>query len=592
MRYSKYILALAFASTLTLGSCGDDFLGKEPQGSLTPEALANAQGVELLTTSAYAALAAPVKDYDPYQASPFNWVWGGIYGGDANKGSDPNDQSTVNEIELYNTLSTNGYIEQKWVWVYQMSKRVNLALQTLAAADDVDDQTRQMRKGELKFLRALAYFEGMRVFGPYIPYVDETVTENNPLIHNDKDIYDLVVADVDDAIANLSDNTKIVGEVGRANKSAAKALKAKILMYRGDLAGAKPILEDVLTNGVTSKGVAYGLEDDLDNNFNALTENGKESIFAVQYSNAAENMGGAPFCLAYPHNTGPGGCCGFYQPSFELVNSFQVDENGLPYLNGEYRSKKSISVRNPDTSQDAVLAVNDNNIAVDPRLDFAVGRFGVPYKDWGLPENGWVRDATNGGIFMPKKHVYSKAEEDAGMKALYAGWAPGSAMNLQYLSVRDMILLYAECLANAGQTREAMEQVNKIRSRAALDVNIVKMADGTPAANYKVALYPSSHAAFSNKDVCLKAIQMERKLELAMEGERWFDLVRWGGDVMASELKAYVDYEKQYISKFAGASYLPASKTMLPLPDNQVLTMGTDPATGTPYLVQPAAWKN
>lgn len=591
MRYSKYILALAFASTLTLGSCGDDFLGKEPQGSLTPEALANAQGVELLTTSAYAALAAPVKDYDPYQASPFNWVWGGIYGGDANKGSDPNDQSTVNEIELYNTLSTNGYIEQKWVWVYQMSKRVNLALQTLAAADDVDDQTRQMRKGELKFLRALAYFEGMRVFGPYIPYVDETVTENNPLIHNDKDIYDLVVADVDDAIANLSDDPAVVGEVGRANKSAAKALKAKILMYRGDLAGAKPILEDVLTNGVTSKGVPYALEDDLDNNFNALTENGKESIFAVQYSNAAENMGGALYCLAYPHNTGPGGCCGFYQPSFELVNSFQVDENGLPYLNGEYRSKKSVSVRNPDTSQDAVLAVNDNNIAVDPRLDFAVGRFGVPYKDWGLPENGWVRDATNGGIFMPKKHVYSKAEEDAGMKALYGGWAPGSAMNLQYLSVRDLILLYAECLANAGQTREAMEQVNKIRSRAALDVNIVKMADGTPAANYKVALYPSSHAAFSNKDVCLKAIQMERKLELAMEGERWFDLVRWGGDVMARELKAYVDYEKQYVSKFAGASYLPANKTMLPLPDNQVLTMGTDPATGTPYLVQPAAWK-
>ena len=119
----------------------------------------------------------------------------------------------------------------------------------------------------------------------------------------------------------------------------------------------------------------------MDNNFNALTENGKESVFAVQYSNAAENMGGAPFCLAYPHNTGPGGCCGFYQPSFELVNSFQVDANGLPYLNGEYRTKKSVSVRNSDSSQDAVLAVNDNNIAVDPRLDFAVGRFGIP-REW------------------------------------------------------------------------------------------------------------------------------------------------------------------------------------------------------------------
>ena len=550
MKHNKYILALAFASMLTLGSCGDDFLGKEPQGVLTPEALANAQGVELLVTSAYAGLASPVEGYDPYQASPFNWVW-----------------------------------------VYQMSKRVNLALQVLEKAEDMKEEIRQMRKGELKFLRALAYFEGMRVFGVYLPYIDETNQENDPKVHNDKDIYSLVVADVDDAIANLSDDPKVVGEVGRANKSAAKALKAKILMWHGDLAEAQPILADVLTNGVTSKGMAYGLEDDLDNNFNALTENGKESVFAVQYSNAAENMGGAPFCLAYPHNTGPGGCCGFYQPSFELVNSFQVDANGLPYLNGEYRTKKSVSVRNSDSSQDAVLAVNDNNIAVDPRLDFAVGRFGIPYKDWGFPENGWVRDATNGGIFMPKKHVYSKAEDAAGMKALYGGWAPGSAMNLQYLSVRDLTLLYAECLANAGNLKGAMEQVNKIR-RAALDVNIVKLDDGTPAANYKIAEYPSSHAAFSNKDVCIKAIRMERKLELAMEGERWFDLSRWGGDVMASELKAYVDYEKQYISKFAGASYLPANKTMLPVPDDEILTLGTDPETGTPYLVQPEAWRN
>ena len=130
------------------------------------------------------------------------------------------------------------------------------------------------------------------MFGVYLPYIDETNQENDPKVHNDKDIYSLVVADVDDAIANLSDDPKVVGEVGRANKSAAKALKAKILMWHGDLAEAQPILADVLTNGVTSKGMAYGLEDDLDNNFNALTENGKESVFAVQYSNAAENMGG------------------------------------------------------------------------------------------------------------------------------------------------------------------------------------------------------------------------------------------------------------------------------------------------------------
>ena len=134
-----------------------------------------------------------------------------------------------------------------------------------------------------------------------------------------------------------------------------------------------------------------------------------------------------------------------------------------------------------------------------------------------------------------------------------------------------------------------MELVNKIRKRASLDVNIVK-ADGKPAANYKIAEYPSSHAAFSDKNTCIKAVRMERKLELAMEGQRWFDLQRWGGDVMAAELKAYIDYEKKYIPKFAGASYLPATKTMFPVPDEQILTMGND-ESGKPYLVQPDAWK-
>lgn len=584
MKY-KYILVTGVAAVLSLCSCGDDFLGKDPQGSLLPEDMASVTGVDLLTVNAYAGLAARVDNFDPYQASPFNWVWGGIYGGDANKGSDPGDQSVVNEIELYNTMATNNYIEQKWVWVYSVAKRANLALSALEGAKaDMPEETYKSRLGELKFIRALVYFEGTRVFGPYIPWVDESITENDPKVHNDQDIRSNIVADVDVAIANLPDRQ---AEVGRANVWAAKALKAKILMFQKDLVAAKPILKDVLESGVTNKRELYALEDDLDKNFNALAENGKESVFAIQYSNAAQDMGNAAFCLNYPHNSGPGGCCGFYQPSYELVNSFQVDEKGLPYLNNEYRTKPSVSKRGGEGDP---VGVNDKSISVDPRLDFAVGRYGIPYKDWGLPKDDWVRNPVNGGIFLPKKHVLSKAEQDAGMKTLYDGWAPGSCMNMQYLSVRDLILLYAECLANDGQLAEAMAQVNKVRARAALDVNIVKQEDGTPAANYKIAEYPTSHAAYSNKDVCIKAVRMERKLELAMEGERWFDLVRWGGDIMSAELKAYIDYEKNYIPKFAAASILPAGKTMLPVPDNQVLTMGND-ENGKPYLVQPDPWK-
>ena len=584
MKY-KYIVALSFLTFMSLGSCGEDFLYKAPQGSIDENALTNANGVDLLVTNTYANLTE-----NDWGASVFNWTFGGMYGGDANKGSDANDQSVLNTMELYTTLASNGYIDQKWRWVYKGVKRANKAIQVMANVTDMPEAVRKSRTGELKFLRALFYFEGIKVFGPFIPWVDETIAENNPLIHNDKDIYSNVLADIDDAIANLP-NTQ--DTPGRVNVWAAKALKAKILMQKGDMAAAKPILKDVIENGKTSNGLAYGLEDDLDANFSSYTDNGKESIFAVQFSVDTNNNGNVGMSLCYPHggSGAPGGCCGFYQPSNELANSFKVDANGLPLLDNSYRNGDPVSYRNPSTEASAPLALNNNQIPVDPRLDFAIGRFGIPYKDWGTPKNGWVRDAANGGIYLPKKHVYSKAEEEAGLASggFSDGWAPGSAMNLQYLSLRDCILLYAECLANDGELSQAMNQVNKIRTRAGLEPNIIKI-NGVPAANYKIATYPTTHAAFTDKATCIKAVRMERKLELAMEGQRWFDLSRWGGEYMAGAVKDYIDFEKKYLAKFATASYLPAAKTMFPIPDVQIQTMGND-ESGKPYLTQPAPWK-
>jgi hypothetical protein len=346
------------------------------------------------------------------------------------------------------------------------------------------------------------------------------------------------------------------------------------------MAAAKPILKDVIDNGYTATGKKYALANDMTDNWDSFRDNtSPESIFEIQFSSDANNNGNMGMSLCYPHNTGaPGGCCGFYQPSYELANSFKVDDNGLPYLNYEYRSSPSITVGDVQ--------------AVDPRLDFAVGRVGIPYKDYGPALEGWVREKPNGGEFLPKKHVYSKAEGDAGLGrgSMSAGWAPGSAMNIQYLSVRDAMLLYAECLANDGELAAAMELVNQVRTRAGLDVNIIRNEDGQPAANYKIATYPTSHAAFSDKETCIKAVRMERKLELAMEGSRWFDLTRWGGDYMAKQLSDYVDYEKRFIGKFSSASKLEASKVMMPVPQNQIDAMGND-ENGQPYLVQPAPWK-
>ncbi|MDR3140926.1 MAG: RagB/SusD family nutrient uptake outer membrane protein [Tannerellaceae bacterium] len=580
----KYVAILTSLSiALTLSSCGEDFLYKAPQGSIDQGALANAQGVDLLVTNAYANLTE-----NDWGASIFNWALSGMYGGDANKGSESGDQSVLNEMEVYATMATNGYLNEKWNWIYKGSKRVNMALQVMNDASDMDEGLKTIRKGELLFLRAMFYFEGVRVFGPYIPYIDDSYTENDPKVHNDKDIYTNILADIDAAIGALPNKPS---EAGRVYAWAAKALKAKILAQRGDLATAKPILADLLTNGSTASGKKYALANNMNDNWDSFKDNtSPESIWEIQFSADGPNdNGNAGMSLCYPHNSGPGGCCGFYQPSYELANSYQVDANGLPYLNGEYRSKPSHTVKGPNNEEFLTI---DQSIAVDPRMDFAIGRWGIPYKDYGLPDPDWVRRYTDGGIFLPKKHVYSKAEGEAdlGRSGMYGGWAPGSAMNIQYLSVRDAMLLYAECLANDGELSAAIDLVNQIRTRAARDENIIKNANGQPAANYKIATYPAAHAVFTDKATCVKAIRMERKLELAMEGQRFFDLARWGGDYMAAELAAYVDYEKNYINKFGGAAHLPASKTMFPIPDGQIQTMGND-ENGQPYLVQPDAWK-
>lgn len=578
----KFLAVLGFSALLTLGSCGEDFLYIAPLGSIDRDALTNEQGIDLLVVNAYANLTE-----NAWGASIFNWAQGGMYGGDANKGSDPGDQSVLNEMELYNTMPTNGYLNEKWEWTYKGVKRINLALQVLPDVPDMTDAKKNIRKGELMFLRAMFYFESLKLFGPYIPWVDETMLENDPKVHNDKDVYPNVLTDIDFAIANLPAKPE---DVGRVYKWAAVALKAKILMQQGKMAEAKPLLADLLANGSTATGKKYALADDMTQNWDAFRDNtSPESIWEIQFSTDGNNNANSGLSLCYPHNSGPGGCCGFYQPSFELVNSYQVDANGLPYLNAEYRTKPTVTkVQDSEES----ISENDPSIAVDPRLDFAVGRYGIPYKDYGYPAKDWVRNPVNGGVFLPKKHVYTKAMADAdlGKPSYHDGWAPGSAMNVQYLSVRDAMLLYAECLANDGETKAAMDLVNQIRKRASLDVNIVKTEDGKPAANYKIAEYPSSHAAFSDKATCIKAVRMERKLELAMEGQRSFDLFRWGGEYMAQELHAYVDYEKQYIPKFAGASKLSSARTMFPVPDGQIQTMGND-ESGNPYLVQPSAWK-
>lgn len=111
------ILIVSAVALFTLSSCGEDFLYKAPQGSIDQEALTNAEGVELLVVNAYAGLTRPTG-YD----NMFNWVFGGVYGGDANKGSESNDQSVLNSVETYAVTATNDYLQNKWKDAYYGAK--------------------------------------------------------------------------------------------------------------------------------------------------------------------------------------------------------------------------------------------------------------------------------------------------------------------------------------------------------------------------------------------------------------------------------------------------------------------------------------
>lgn len=153
MKLTK-IFFLTFLAGVLLNSCGEDFLYKAPQGSIDQDALTNETGVDLLTTTAYANLTE-----NGWGASPSNWTFGSMYGGDANKGSDANDQAVLNEMEMYNLLPTNSYISDKYNWVYRGAKRVNIALQTMANVEEISETFKKKRNGELHFLRAMFYFE-------------------------------------------------------------------------------------------------------------------------------------------------------------------------------------------------------------------------------------------------------------------------------------------------------------------------------------------------------------------------------------------------------------------------------------------------
>lgn len=553
---NKSLFALLTAGVLLFGSC-KKALDYTPTGVLSSADLTSPTAVEGLVTAAYAA----IGNGDMIGPIYSKWAYGSVRSDDAYKGGGgTGDVGEIDAMEHYNlvTPSMDAFVGRTWKNLFKSISRANVALRAVNGISDAVFPNKKSRLAELRFLRAHSYFT-MKQLYKNIPIFDENANSEDILktsntLSNDES-WNKIASDFQYAIDNLPATQP---ELGRANKLAAQAYLAKLRLYQAYEQDDKHKVTNInktrlqevitLTQAVISSG-RYSLSPDIANNFLPETENGPESIFAIQFSiNDGTTAGRLNFedGLNYPHGAPQYGCCGFHAPSQNVVNAHTTDADGLP---------------NFETFNNGIA--NLNTQTVDPRLDHTVGIDGHPYKyDNTKPfSNSWVRDAGVYGNFHTMRH------QQLATSSSYFKLGPfmGSARNYDILRFDDILLIQAEAYIELDQPEKALPLINQIRTRAAASTGRLKKADGSFPSKYNIQNYT---AANWNKDYARKALQWERRLEFATEGERFFDLVRWG--IAEPVLNAYINVEKVRRPFLATAKFTAGRDEYLPIPQSEI----------------------
>ena len=561
----KNILA-SLCVVMTTG-CSDNFLENPPQGSLSDGVMNSPEAIELLVNAAYASLYGMTNEQgDPCMRPTTNWSYGEVRADNAYKGGGgEGDVWDVHAMETFQMQSNNGNLDGKWFNLYSLISRCNSALRVLKAADPNEYKDRDMRIAEVKVIRAHHYFELVRLFNK-VPYIDEDLKVSEYVdVPNDqftrKEHLARIAGDLLDAAEDLPEKQ---GEVGRINRNIALAYAAKVKLYEAYeqdeqthvVTGVnKQLLREVVDLIDEVKG--YDLLTDFQQLDMIAYENGPESVFSVQYSmNDGSSDGGRinwSNLLNSPGGNSPYHGDGFFLPSQDLINAYQTDENGLPVFDYQSRPDYGVVEFIDETHQN----LSNTEPTVDPRLDFVVGRPTITYKTYReTPCQSWVRDRGVYGHNCAKRFWISPESPD-----MIKGWPWGaSELNWQIIRYADLLLYKAEALIELGEDLETARQlINRVRQRA-MDSEYVKDFNNPEkdAANYKIGLYP---AEGWTQDYARQALRTEMRLEKALEGERFFDLVRWGiaQDVMTRYFEAEKDQRVYYqVAKFdAGEEYFP-----------------------------------
>ena len=542
-------------------SCSDFLDDQKPQGVLDSDMVKDPSNVDNLVISAYAVFTTAEDINSSFSMWNFD-----VRSDDAYKGGNgTSDGDVFHQLEIeQGVLTTNWNINDMWVRLYNCISRVNSAISVLETTSD-SYQLKAQRLGEMKFLRAYAHFLLKRLY-KNIPFImdanlkqEDYNTLSNTEFTNDEG-WQQIINDVEYAYSVLPVKQT---DKGRPSKAAAAAFLTKAYLYKAYRQ------DDPKTNEVTSinredllKVIEYSnpdiysaggfdLEPDFHNNFRPETqyENGVESIWAMQYSiNDGTKYGNLnwSYGLIVPNIPGvTDGGCDFYKPSQNLVNAYRTDADGHPFID-------TFNNKDYDLTQDA-----------DPRLFLTVGLTGLPYEF----NSKYMMDASatwsrSNGLYGYYVTLKQNVDPDCGYLVKGSWW--GTPMNRIVFRYADVLLERAEAYAQLNETGEAIKLVNEIRKRAKQSTGMIANYPSDYGVKFNISTYNGTYS----QEEALKIVKMERRLEMGMESERFFDLVRWGE--AEKVLNKYFAEETNNCSIYGDAHFTADKNEYLPIPFSQV----------------------
>lgn len=542
-------------------SCSDFLDEQKPQGVLDSDMVKDPSNVDNLVISAYAVFTTAEDINSSFSMWNFD-----VRSDDAYKGGNgTSDGDVFHQLEIeQGVLTTNWNINDMWVRLYNCISRVNSAISVLETTSD-SYQLKAQRLGEMKFLRAYAHFLLKRLY-KNIPFImdanlkqEDYNTLSNTEFNNDEG-WQQIINDVEYAYSVLPVKQT---DKGRPSKAAAAAFLTKAYLYkayRQDDAASNKVTsinrEDLLkvieySNPDIYSAGGFDLEPDFHNNFRPETqyENGVESIWAMQYSiNDGTKYGNLnwSYGLIVPNIPGvTDGGCDFYKPSQNLVNAYRTDADGHPFID-------TFNNKDYDLTQDA-----------DPRLFLTVGLTGLPYEF----NSKYMMDASatwsrSNGLYGYYVTLKQNVDPDCGYLVKGSWW--GTPMNRIVFRYADVLLERAEAYAQLNETGEAIKLVNEIRKRAKQSTGMIANYPSDYGVKFNISTYNGS---YSQEDA-LKIVKMERRLEMGMESERFFDLVRWGE--AEKVLNKYFAEEANNCSIYGDAHFTADKNEYLPIPFSQV----------------------